>query len=78
MNKIEKALQQLSPKDRAVVKETILSIYKGNFEGFDLKKLKGKGGLYRVRKGKLRIIFTLKKEVKIVSIERRSDTTYNF
>lgn len=37
----------------------------------DIRKLKGEwSGYYRIRKGKLRIIFTIEKENKIIFIER--------
>ena len=50
-----------------------------NFKGLDLKKLKGLKNIFRLRKGRIRVIFSLedKKEPRILAIERKSDTTYN-
>lgn len=44
---------------------------KGENMNIDIRKLKGEwSGYYRIRKGKLRIIFTIEKENKIIFIER--------
>lgn len=54
--------------------ETIVSL---NWRNLDIKKLKGHQNIFRVRKGKIRIIFTKdKKEILIFSIERRREDTY--
>ncbi|MEK9130483.1 MAG: hypothetical protein AAB526_03775 [Patescibacteria group bacterium] len=78
MNKIAKALQKLSLKERKLIKNILLKIKADSLSGFDLKKLKNCDNIFRVRKGKLRIIF--KKEVSgqcfILTVERRSDKTY--
>ena len=43
-----------------------------------MKKLKGYENIFRVRKGKLIIIFSKEKgDIFILAIERRRDTTYN-
>ena len=79
MDKIEKALARLSEKERQQLR-IILSTLKNNrsFVGLDVKKLKGRDDIFRIRKGKLRIIFrSLRGEIFILSIERRSDNTYN-
>lgn len=53
-------------------------IIKGSLGGLDVKKLKGRKDVYRVRVGTVRIIFYMKdEETKIIEIEFRSDTTYN-
>ena len=77
-DKIEKALQRLSKKEKKRISETLLAIKVGSFDKFDILKLKGKDDIYRVRKGRIRIIFRKEKEaIIILAIERRSDTTYN-
>lgn len=76
-DKIEKALKKLSSKERAKVKEILLAIRAGKLEGLDVVKLKGKKGIYRARKGMMRIIFLqTESEIAILSFERRSETTY--
>lgn len=59
------------------MKEILLKIKSKNLEDLDIKKLKGREDVFRIRKGKLRIIFIYKKQkIYILSIERRSDNTY--
>lgn len=79
MDKVTKALSNLSPKEREVIKSILLKIKSNSLSGFDLKKLKNCDDVFRIRKGKLRIIFTKKDDGQyfILAIERRSDKTYN-
>ena len=45
-----------------------------------VKKIGGTKNAYRIRKGKIRILYTIEKDIElifIVKIERRSETTYN-
>ncbi len=78
MDKIAKALQSLSSKERELIKTILLKIKSGFLDGLDVKKLKNCEDIYRARKGKLRIIFkrTDDKNIYILAIERRSDNTY--
>jgi len=77
MDKIEKVLNRLSPKERKRIKEILLQIDKGNFQNLDLKKLKDRDDVFRVRKGNIRIILRkIDGSIKVLSIERRSTTTY--
>lgn len=77
MDKITKILEKLSAKERNGLKIILAQIQAGNFKGTDLKKLKNRKDIYRARKGNLRIIFyKIKKEIKILSLERRTSTTY--
>ena len=78
-DRIDKNLQKLSPKQRTEVQKIVSCILEGKIQGLDLKKLRGSKDVYRVRKGKLRIIFYMPdtKEIRILAIESRSDTTYN-
>jgi mRNA-degrading endonuclease RelE of RelBE toxin-antitoxin system len=79
MDKIAKALKSLSSKERKIIKGILLKIKKGSLSGFDLKKLKNCDDIFRIRKGKLRIIFKKQDDDRyfILTIERRSDKTYN-
>jgi len=79
MDKILKALQKLLPKDRQVIKEILLLIKNNSLSGLDLKKLKNCDNIFRVRVGKMRIIFQKKDndEYFILAVEKRSDKTYN-
>jgi len=80
MDKISKALDKLSAKENRVIKNILLKIKNDFLAGLDLKKLKNKDDIFRVRKGKIRIIFKMKKnkQISILAIERRSDKTYNW
>lgn len=79
MDKIAKALLSLSAQERKAIKAILLKIKAGVLSGLDLKKLKNCDDIFRVRKGKLRIIFKKDTTGKyfILAIERRSDKTYN-
>ena len=78
MDKIKKALNRLSSKERRRLKEILLQIDAGDFQGLDLKKLKGRNDVFRARKGNIRIIFRKKDDsIKILSIERRGSKAYS-
>jgi mRNA-degrading endonuclease RelE of RelBE toxin-antitoxin system len=79
MDKIAKALESLSSKEREIIKNILLKIKAGILIDLDVKKLKDCEDIFRVRKGKLRIIFRKleKEKYAVLTIERRSDNTYN-
>ncbi|PIP86897.1 plasmid stabilization protein [Candidatus Campbellbacteria bacterium CG22_combo_CG10-13_8_21_14_all_36_13] len=78
MNKLDKFLSKLDKKTRYEIEKTINVILGGDFSKFDIKKLKGKHNLFRVRVGKVRIVFKYAKDGNFVqSISFRNDTTYN-
>jgi len=78
MDKIDKALDKLSPKERVKLKTMLLQISSGDFFDLDLKKLKARKDVFRVRKGSIRIIFHKAGEaIKILTVERRSSKTYD-
>ena len=79
VDRIQKALHNLSPKERKHISLIFGDIRKGEVNDYDVKKLKGHDGIYRVRKGSLRIIYRITKEgeIFVLVIERRGDTTYN-
>lgn len=76
-DKIKKLLAKLSSKEREIVKLLILRVKLNDIEGLDIKQLKGHSDLFRVRKGRLRIVY--RKSVKkfiILRIDRRNEKTY--
>jgi mRNA-degrading endonuclease RelE of RelBE toxin-antitoxin system len=79
-DKIRKALDRLSPKERKAIDDLLVKIKNGQFDGLDWKKLKGRDGIYRVWKGEMRIIYRLNASggVVVLEIGRRNDITYNF
>ncbi len=77
MDKISKALQKLSAKEKVKLKEILLLIKQDDLQGLDIKKLIGRDDIYRVRKGDMRVIFRkIKSEIKVLALERRTTTTY--
>lgn len=77
MDEIEKALRKLAEGQRQDFLRLMYRIASGDLAHLDVKKLKGRDDVFRVRKGKYRIIFMKTKgEHIILSIERRNDTTY--
>jgi mRNA-degrading endonuclease RelE of RelBE toxin-antitoxin system len=77
MDKIEKVLNKLGIKGKQKLKNILLQIERGNFQNLDLKKLKGRKNIFRVRKGNMRIIiYKTDSFTKILSLEHRSSKTY--
>lgn len=78
MDKTEKALKKLNRKEKESVKQILTQLATGILNGLDVKKLKGRKDVFRIRKGKLRIMYRIaEKKIFILAIERRSDTTYD-
>lgn len=78
MDKIAKALKKLAAGEKKIVKAILVKINCHDFNGLDIKKLKGRQDIYRVRKGKIRIIYRLdNNKIFILTVERRNDNTYN-
>lgn len=78
MDKIEKALQKLSDRERSLVKGLLTKLNSDNTKGLNIAKLKGHESIFRLRKARLRIIFRVKDgSIYLLKIDRRSDTTYN-
>lgn len=78
MERLEKNLNSLSENQKIKIKEILLKIKSGNLNNLDVKKLKGREDVFRVRKGKIRVIFYYKKDkIYILSIEKRNDNTYS-
>lgn len=76
-DKITKALARLTPKERKLFKNILEDIQAGNLGSYDIKRLAGRDDIFRLRKGTYRIIFRMKDTmIMILSLERRSDTTY--
>lgn len=76
---IEKFLSKITDNEKDTLNTISEKIRVNDFSGLQVKKLAGHDDIFRVRKGKFRIIFQITKtSTKILSIEKRSDTTYNF
>ena len=77
VDKINKALAKLSPKKQQQILALFQKIKAGDFVGLDRKKLKGYANLYRVRKGRIRVIYTQDDTgIQILAVKNRDDQTY--
>ena len=77
MDKIQKALRQLSDKERKLVKTILARLDAGDILGLDIQKLQGHKDIFRVRKADLRIIYQKHPQsISILAIERSSEKTY--
>jgi len=77
MDKLEKALLKLSEKERQRVKKLLSLLLKNRLSGLDVKKLKDRDDIFRVRSGNLRIIFRkVGNKIFILTIARRNEKTY--
>jgi len=80
MDKIAKALKKLNRKEAEKIKRILDSLKASNIENLEIKKLKGRKDIFRIREGNTRIIYRRAPggPFFILSVERRCDTTYNF
>lgn len=78
MDLIQKFLKRLDSKRRTDIVTIINKLYKRDFINLDIKKLKGEKNLFRVRKGIIRIIYSIDRDDDIVieKTEFRNDNTY--
>ena len=78
MDKIQKALQKFTQKERTLIQALLEKLDSGNTKGLDIKKLKGRNDIFRVRKGDMRIIYRLngREKILVLAIERRREDTY--
>ncbi len=78
MNKLDKFLCKLDKKTRLVIEKIVTLIILGNFSVLDIKKLRGSQNMYRVRVGRIRIVFEQIKNgsIFIKNISYRDDNTY--
>lgn len=76
-DKIKKILAKLNSKERELVKLLLLRIKLDDTDGLDIKQLKGHNELFRVRKGRIRIVYRKNEnEFLVVRIDRRNEKTY--
>jgi len=78
VDRIEKELEKFTSKEREWVREILTSLRSGAIEGLQIKKLKGREDIFRVRKGKIRILYRVADNgaIFILTIERRRERTY--
>ncbi|NOY35637.1 MAG: type II toxin-antitoxin system RelE/ParE family toxin [bacterium] len=80
MDKIDKALKRMGPDERKAIKPLLEKILNNDLSNLDIKKLRGYDGVFRIRKGNVRIIYRIDQSDKIfiIAIERRTSKTYRF
>lgn len=77
MDKLEKTLKRLTEKEKRQIKKILTQLNQKKFEGLNIKKLKSREDIFRVRKGDIRIIYQIRENgIFILAIERRSEKTY--
>jgi mRNA-degrading endonuclease RelE of RelBE toxin-antitoxin system len=78
MDKIDKALLNLTEKQRGQIYEKFSLVCLGNIKGLNIKKMKGHSDLYRLRVGNIRLIYRHNNnhEPIIIFIGKRDDQTY--
>lgn len=77
MPTLSKLLSKFNLEDRKILESAIVKIISLDWRNLDIKKLKGHQDIFRFRKGKLRIVFIkIDKNIRIINIERRKETTY--
>jgi len=79
MDKISKALKKFSAKEKKFVKVILEKIKKSDFKNLNIRKLKARQDIYRIKKANIRIIYKIKnKRIIVLTVEKRSDNTYKF
>lgn len=77
MDKLQKALAKLSGQEALLVEEMLLRVKARNYLGLNLIKLKGSKNLFRIKAGRLKIIFSMSSEgAKLIDVGYRSEKTY--
>lgn len=77
MDDNKKFISRLSPAERENIEEIISRILAHNTAGLDIKKLRGYADIFRVRIGRVRIIYIQDTDdMRIVQISFRKEDTY--
>jgi mRNA-degrading endonuclease RelE of RelBE toxin-antitoxin system len=78
VDRMTKNLRKFSKRERVQILQVMRQIKLNYFTGLEIKKLKDREGVYRVRKGDFRIIFYKVDQGMniIIAVERRSESTY--
>jgi mRNA-degrading endonuclease RelE of RelBE toxin-antitoxin system len=77
MDAIQKALKKLTAQERGWVKAILTKLAAGKTTDLDVKKLKGREDIFRVRKGDIRIVYRKNGDaIFVLLIERRIEKTY--
>lgn len=79
MDKVDKVLKRLASKEKERIKNIIEALQSERFGNLDIKKLKGREDIFRVRSGNLRIIYQIRdNHIFILKLGRKKENTYKF
>ncbi len=77
MNKLQKAIAKLPKEHKTTFSLLMVRLLSRDFLGLNITQLKGKKDIYRLRHGKLRVIFHMHKdELLVLQVGLRSEKTY--
>ncbi len=77
MDKIDRALKRFSSKEIKQIKSILTRLTSKDLAGLNIKKLKNREDIFRLRKGDIRIIYQVREgKIFVLAIERRSEKTY--
>ncbi len=77
MPTLKKLLSKFNREDRQILESLIDKIISLDWYGLDVKKLKGENDIFRVRKGKVRIIYQIRYgQIFILKVGHRKEDTY--
>lgn len=78
MNELQKALAKLSKEHKEVFDYLALRLLARDFLGLNIAKLKGSKDIYRIKQGRLRVIFRMNGEqITVLSVGLRNENTYS-
>jgi mRNA-degrading endonuclease RelE of RelBE toxin-antitoxin system len=74
MDKISKFLQKLSLSERKLWLKILSDVMAQKFGGYDIKPLKGYAGVFRLRKGRIRLVYGIfENNVVVFNLDYRSN-----
>lgn len=77
MDRLKKALAKLPKEHKANFDFIISRLLSGDFTGLQIAKIRGQKDVYRVKRGRLRVVFRIaSREILIISVSLRSEKTY--
>lgn len=78
MDRLDKELRKLTRKELERVDGVLARIERGLIDELQVKQLKGYAHVYRVRVGRLRVIYTMHSTgvVELLAVRRRDNQTY--
>ena len=77
MDKIQKATEKLTKKEKQWTKEIIKMLQSERFNNLDIKKLKDMENVFRVKKGNVRIEYQIRNNrIFVLKVGRRKENTY--